>query len=84
MRFIKDEFKERYDAWSVAVEQLEKICERGDTGLPLAIACRAVDDSSAKLAKLLGGMRKNEQFHAEIATTLKIRIDDLRVLLDAI
>ena len=84
MRFIKDEFKERYDAWLVATAQLEKICERGDTGMPLAIACKAVDDSASKLHTVLGGMRKNEQFHAEMATTLKIKVDDLRVVLASI
>jgi hypothetical protein len=84
MRFIKDEFKARFDAWQVAVEQLEKICERDDTGLALAVACKAVDDSANRLLKLLGGMRKNEQFHAEIATTLKMKVEDLRALLNSI
>ena len=84
MKFIKDEFKERYDAWLVATEQLGAICERKDAGLALAIACKAVDDSAAKLLKLLSGMRKNEQFHAEIATTLKIKVEDLRVIFDSI
>jgi hypothetical protein len=84
MRFIKDEFKERFEAWQVAVAQLEKICERDETGLTLAIACKAVDDSANRLLKLLGGMRKNEQFHAEIAATLKIKVEDLRALLSSI
>jgi hypothetical protein len=78
------QLKEKYEAWFVAVEQLNTICDLKDTGLVLAIACKAVDDASLRLGYDLKRARNKGDFQNEVASKLKVSVYELRELIDNI
>jgi alanine-alpha-ketoisovalerate/valine-pyruvate aminotransferase len=77
MRFTNESLQERYEAWFSTVEQLKRIVDLQDTGMVLAIACKAVDDAAIRLRSDL--IKNNvHRMSNEVASDIRRSVSELR------
>lgn len=80
MSCTRNELGPRYEAWHQAVLQLNRICAKGEVGLPLALACKAVDDTSKALKTKFAAASKNGEYRKELANQLKVSAEEILFL----